>query len=216
MQCVNISNKLIALLDHELPAEEAVQVELHLEVCDECRGQIGVFAKVTREVDAYCNEAVVANARRAAPGWASLTVAAGVVTAVIALFLAWPRARVTPSTIQLPPVATANSLAVAGSALQMPGPPVHRNNRRHAGTDELRLVPVQAKDSALAQRLVAYDSQEEPMIQIAIPADEIFPPGAVPEGVNFVADMTIAADGTAEGMRLRPILAGFERRTTRP
>jgi hypothetical protein len=54
------------------------------------------------------------------------------------------------------------------------------------------------------------------MIQIAIPADEMFPPGAVPEGMHFVADVTIAADGSAEQLRLRPRLAGFERRTTQP
>ncbi|HTC63351.1 MAG TPA: zf-HC2 domain-containing protein [Candidatus Saccharimonadales bacterium] len=210
------SNKLISLLDHELPAEEAVKVELHLESCNECRGQISVFAKVSREVDAYCNEAITVNARRVAPAWASSAIAAGVVTAVIVLFLAWPRARVKPSTMQLPPVATANSLGVAGSSVSGSVPSIHRNNMRHAGAVESRIVPVQNNNSSSAQRIVTYDSQEEPMIQIAIPADEIFPPGAIPEGVNFLADLTIAADGTAEGMRLRPMLAGFERRTTRP
>jgi hypothetical protein len=209
------SNKLISLLDRELPAEEAVKVELHLETCNECRGQIGVFAKVSREIDAYCNDAIPLNVRRVAPAWASLTIAAGMVTAVIALFLAWPRAHVTPS-IQLPPVATPKTLAVAGNEMPVSASPVHQFHRRRAGTEGLRLVPVQRKTSAPAQRLIAYDPTEEPMIQIAIPADEIFPPGAVPEGVNFVADLTIAADGTAEGMRLRPMLAGFERRTTKP
>jgi hypothetical protein len=57
---------------------------------------------------------------------------------------------------------------------------------------------------------------DEPMIQIAIPADEMFPPGAVPEGMHFVADMTIAPDGSADRLQLRPRLAGFERRTTKP
>jgi hypothetical protein len=210
------SNKLISLLDHELPAEEAVKVELHLETCDECREQIKVFAKVSREVDAYCNEAIVLNARRAALPWAAVTVAAGVVTAVIALFLAWPRTRVTPSTVQLPPVARANSQAVAGSALPVSVPPIRLFHQRHASTNEMSLIPVQSENSSPAQSVTAYDSPEEPMIQIAIPADEMFPPGAVPEGVNFVANMTIVADGKGEEMRLRPMLAGFERRTTRP
>ncbi|HEX3376308.1 MAG TPA: zf-HC2 domain-containing protein [Candidatus Acidoferrales bacterium] len=210
------SNKLVSLLDHELPAEEAVKVELHLETCEECRGLLGVFAKVSREVDAYCNEAMEVNPRRVASGWAPLTIAAGMVTAVIVLFLAWPRARVTPSTMQLPQVTTATSLAVAGTPLPVTAPPNHRNHKQHAGTNELRIVPVQSKNSAPVQSVVDYDSPEEAMIQIAIPADEIFPPGAVPEGVNFMADLTISADGTAEGMRLRPMLAGFERRTTRP
>jgi len=38
----------------------------------------------------------------------------------------------------------------------------------------------------------------------------------VPDGVNFVADVAIATDGSAERVRLRPRLAGFERRTTEP
>jgi hypothetical protein len=211
------SKKLISLLDRELTAEEAVKMELHLETCDECREQIGVFAKVSREVDTYCHEALALNARRATPAWASLTIAAGVVTAVIVLFLAWPRSRVTPST-QLPPVAAANSLAVDGNRLPVSASQVHVHqfHRRHAVTEGLRLAQVQRKDATPAQRMVTYDNSEEPMIQIAIPADEIFPPGAVPEGVNFIADMTISANGTAESMRLRPMLAGFERRTTRP
>jgi hypothetical protein len=56
----------------------------------------------------------------------------------------------------------------------------------------------------------------QPAIEIAFPADEMFAPGAVPDGIQFVADVTIAPDGSAERLRLRPRLAGFERRTTQP
>jgi hypothetical protein len=56
----------------------------------------------------------------------------------------------------------------------------------------------------------------EPAVEIAIPADAIFPPGAVPEGVGFTADVTIAPDGSARQVRLRPQLTEFERRPTRP
>jgi anti-sigma factor RsiW len=44
----------------------------------------------------------------------------------------------------------------------------------------------------------------EPAIQIAIPAAAMFPPGAVPDGLTFIADVTIAADGSAQRLRLRP------------
>jgi len=77
-------------------------------------------------------------------------------------------------------------------------------------------VQNQNENSALAQNQNAYSLPDEPVIQIAIPAEEMFPPGAVPEGMHFVADVTIAADGSAERLRLRPRLAGFERRTTQP
>ena len=51
---------------------------------------------------------------------------------------------------------------------------------------------------------VASWTPAEPAIQIAIPAAAMFPPGAVPEGLTFIADVTIAADGSAQRLRLRP------------
>jgi len=44
----------------------------------------------------------------------------------------------------------------------------------------------------------------EPSIQIAIPVEAMFPPGAVPEGITFIADLSVAADGSVEGLRLQP------------
>jgi hypothetical protein len=44
----------------------------------------------------------------------------------------------------------------------------------------------------------------EPAIQIAIPADAMFPPGAVPEGMTYIANLSLAADGSVQGFRLRP------------
>jgi hypothetical protein len=38
----------------------------------------------------------------------------------------------------------------------------------------------------------------------------------VPEGVNFVADVSIGADGRVEQLRLQPRPARFERRTDQP
>jgi hypothetical protein len=44
----------------------------------------------------------------------------------------------------------------------------------------------------------------EPTIQILIPADALFPPGALPEGVDFVADLRLAAEGSPARLALRP------------
>jgi hypothetical protein len=43
----------------------------------------------------------------------------------------------------------------------------------------------------------------EPAIQIAIPVEAMFPPGAVPEGITFIADLSIAADESVQGLRLQ-------------
>ena len=56
----------------------------------------------------------------------------------------------------------------------------------------------------------------EPAIEIAIPADAMFPPGALPEGVNFTANISIAADGSAQQVRLQPRLIAFERKANQP
>jgi hypothetical protein len=56
----------------------------------------------------------------------------------------------------------------------------------------------------------------EPAIEITIPSDAMFPPGAVPEGVSFVAEVILGADGSAERLRLQPQFVTLERRATRP
>jgi hypothetical protein len=56
----------------------------------------------------------------------------------------------------------------------------------------------------------------EPAVEIAISADAMFAPGAVPPGISFTAELTIAADGTAERLGLHPRLSGFQRRTNQP
>jgi hypothetical protein len=56
----------------------------------------------------------------------------------------------------------------------------------------------------------------EAPVYIAIPADALFPPGAFPEGVGFVADVNLRPDGSAQRLRLQPQLVGFQTRGTRP
>jgi len=56
----------------------------------------------------------------------------------------------------------------------------------------------------------------QPAVEVAIPADSMFPPGAVPEGINFIADVNFAPDGSARQMRLRPRLTAIERSASQP
>jgi anti-sigma factor RsiW len=206
------SGKLIAWLDRELPAEEASEVERHLEACSECRSGIDAYRGVSGEFDAYCDAAIASSANRSVPRWAPVAAAAGAVAALVALFLAMPRARVVPPALHPPQAAVAASPAVVTAAVPASVSSIQKVHRRQAVT----AATIQNASSAPAQRQNAYMQPGEPVIQIAIPADEMFPPGAVPEGMHFFADVTIAADGSAERLRLRPQLVGFERRTTQP
>jgi anti-sigma factor RsiW len=206
------SGKLIAWLDHELPAEEAAEVERHLEGCSECRSGLDVYKRVSGEFNAYCNAEFSMGVRRKVSGWVPAVSSAGAVAALVALFLAMPRALVEPPALHPSQAAVGASPVVVAAGVPASVSSIQRVDWRRvvtpASVRDLSAAPVQSQNANYLP--------DEPMIQIAIPADEMFPPGAVPEGMNFVADVTIAADGSAERLRLRPRLAGFERRTTQP
>jgi hypothetical protein len=208
----DFSGKLIAWLDHELPAEKAAEVERHLADCSECRSGVDAYKRVSGEFDAYCDAAIASNARRGVPRWAPVVLGAGAAAALVALFLAMPQTRVESPAFHRPQTVVAASPVIVTNGLAVSISPAQRVHRRRA----VAPASIQIGSSASVQNQNAYLQPDEPMIQIAIPADEMFPPGAVPEGMHFVADVTIAADGSAERLRLRPRLAGFERRTTQP
>src|ERR1700686_917478 len=101
----DFSRKLMAWLDGELPAGDVADVERHLQICAQCRGQVEAYRQVTSAFDGYCDaycEAVTATrSRRKVPRW-GLTVAGAAAAAVAALFLLAPRARVQLSPARAP------------------------------------------------------------------------------------------------------------------
>ncbi len=206
----DFSGNLIAWLDGELPADEAAGMERHLTGCRECRSSVDAYKRASDEFDAYCDaEFASSTPKREGPRWMPATLGAGAVAALVAVFLAMPRPHnVTPHAVHAPQVAVTASPVIVAIAVPDTVSPVHRVHRRAAATP----VSVRETNAAPEQNQNAYLLPEETMIQIAIPADEIFPPGAVPEGMHFVADLTIAPDGSAERLRLLPRLVGFERR----
>ena len=185
----DVQAKLIAWLDRELPKDEASAVERHIEGCGECRRCLSALRQVSETFDAYCDAVMARKAPREVPRWVSVLAGAVVATAVI--FLALPRTRVAPPTVVEPTVAAASERA-PGPFVAEPAPRKIMVQRRHSGPRALR-VPQYA---TLGQPMDA-------AIQIAIPAEAMFPPGAMPNGVNFIADMRIGPDGSVEQVRLR-------------
>ncbi len=209
-----LSGKLIAWLDNELPAEEAAEVERHVAACSECRSDAGTYKRLSGEIDAYCDAAIASGGTRETFRWAPVATAAA---AVAVLFLLMPRTHVEPAVFTAPErVASASPAALApavpGALSSMPR--THRRQTAASTTPRNANAALAINQNDGSQNVGSLPDQ--PMIQIAIPADEMFPPGAVPEGMHFVADLTIAPDGSAERLRLRPRLADFERRTTQP
>jgi anti-sigma factor RsiW len=223
----DFSGRLIAWIDGELSEGEAARVERHLENCAECRSCVETYQRASR-VFAECRDAAAAAAlmpgRRAAVTW--VWVAAGAIAGVVLLLVIGPRQTAQRPTA-VPPSESGSSgieRSLRPDAAEVLSPasatpkwltknqrraePIHRETARTSDTAEAvaERAPVVPETSMLAASA----------IEIAFPSNAIFPPGAVPDGVGFVADVTLAADGSAERVRLEPRLVEFERRPRQP
>jgi anti-sigma factor RsiW len=179
--------KLIAWLDRELSAEEAAGVERHIEGCQECRSRLAAYERASETFDLYC-DAVVAKTRRRSPVW--VLALAGAVAASVVIFLAFPRTHVEPPPV-LTPTITAASAPVRTPPVVQPGQLAEHKafHRQHS----VAPAPIRAGKW----------QPPETTVQIAIPAEAMFPPGAMPNGLNFIAEMSIAPDGSVKQVRLR-------------
>jgi hypothetical protein len=232
------SGKLVAWMDSELPEGEAADVERHLGACGDCRERLAAYQQASSTFEAYCQTTLGEEARRPnAPHWAAAARLAGAIAAAaaIAVLLMLPRQRVAHAPAGATVVAGAPHVAVKAEdaphvavrkqaivdvkAAHCAASATKKERPRFAGPgartenspNETGLTASPVSPTENAGELPA-----EPPIQIDIPADAMFPPGAVPPGMRFTADLTIASDGSPERLGLRPRLAGFERRTNRP
>src|SRR5271157_4415589 len=183
----DFSGRLIAWMDCELEANEAAVVERHVRDCAECRERIAAYEDVSRGIAAYCDvvleTAMVTKIHRKLPRWVPVVAGAAAVAVVVLVLVSVPRsAKPVPV---IPRVAEARTPIAPKTGTNTPNPV----QRRHAAVHR----KTQTANWAVA----------EPAIQIAIPGDAMFPPGALPEGVNFVANLSLA-DGSVQGLRLQP------------
>jgi len=215
----DMTGKLVAWLDGELASDDSAQVERHLGVCEECRQRSESYRRLSSAFVGYCDaycDAVMASKARKERSRRALTMALAAAAAVAAVFLLSARIR-----LQKP--ATAGSPAVehlaAAPAPVSPANVVQTNDASVATPpqrDRTRRARAQASASPTQFQKAAWPGDGEPTLEIAIPGEALFAPGALPEGVGFTADVTIAPDGWAQQMQVRPQLAEFERRATQP
>jgi hypothetical protein len=220
------SQKLVAWLDSELPEGETAKMERHLADCTQCREQIDAYRQASDVFEAYVNaygdSALAAKPGRRPVQAARAVSAAGAIAAmVVAFFLVTARMR---HSAVVGTAAESGSTTAASQAVQMAQKePV----RQLAAVAPLGATP-HVEKSKIAERTShpAPDRRTEaaqpqdnadllpgaPAVEISIPADAIFPPGAIPAGVSFTADVTMASDGSAEQIRLRPQLTEFEKK----
>jgi hypothetical protein len=174
-------------------------VQRHVRECIECRTQLDAYQEVSRTFDAYLDATVASKSQRRVPCPVRVLGVAGAVGLAAVLLVSY-HTRVEPP---VPP----SSVKAAPSALVLEAAPAPAPARRvHRPRS---VAPVQ-------NQIAINWPPTQPAIQIAIPAESMFPPGAMPEGINFTADLSIAADGSAQEMRLQPRLILFERRAIQP
>jgi hypothetical protein len=159
----NFSGKLIAWLDRELTEAEAVDVEQHVRQCAECRRAVDSYRRISAAF-LGCYVSAMSPAKRAPRYWRWIAVAAAAF--LIAAFLTRPRPRQLPAMPQAP-----HAPAMAFEKT----PP--------------RLLVVRTHRAPAPKPIRAQWIAVEPTIKVALPADALFPPGAVPSGFSFIADV---------------------------
>jgi anti-sigma factor RsiW len=193
------STKLVALLDGELAGDERAMLERHTHECLECHARLAEYEQVSKTLNAYClrpTDSQQSAGRSRLP--AVFPIATPAVLAAI-LLVALLRPHSDPTVTSSSRFASPPPSATASEPPSVPVPKAHRSHKPSP-------IPTQATNSL----------PPEPAIRIAIPAESMFPPGAVPEGVSFSADVSLGPDGWAQQVRLRPHLAAFDGRAIEP
>lgn len=202
-----------AWMDRELAPEESERMRQHLENCAECRDRFHSYLQVSVELGAFCEEQWVSRSRRTGNRWMPAVYLGGATAAVVAMLLlaAWPRVQTPAHLAEKSPVSIS-----AVSPEQTPAAPAREVERARRRQAPAAIRQVQRVSRQVVADDVTSATPSEPVIEISIPGDELFPPGAVPPGMRFAAYLSIAPDGSADRMRVQPRLTGFERRTSIP
>jgi anti-sigma factor RsiW len=188
----NSSRRLVAWMDGELAENESAAVEQHVRTCPECQRRVAAYEEVSRSFAAHYEaalKAALATTREATkkprkvPLWVPVVTGAAAVAAVALLLALLPRS-VKPAPV-VPQVAETRPAIAVETPKKLLKPVQHRRVAAHR----------KAPGTSVAQA--------GPAIQITIPAEAMFPPGAVPEGVNYIANLSLA-DGSVQGLRLQP------------
>ncbi|HUA22137.1 MAG TPA: zf-HC2 domain-containing protein [Bryobacteraceae bacterium] len=179
------AGRLVAWLDGELPAAEATNVEWHIGRCEECRHWVSAYREIGESFLICFEAAVVTSPRRNRPRWALVLGVAAAAATLLAVVLLRP-APMQPLSLNPPPAVHAPAIAFERTPTPAAGVPARR---RSIAAPHVALNP--------AWRPM------EPMVQISIPAEAMFPPGAVPAGFSYITEVSFAP-GSPQAVRIGP------------
>lgn len=205
----DVDRQLVAWLDRELSEDEAAEVERHVNACRECRSRAEAYERASIAFNAYCDALRAASARRKTVRpklAAAVAVAAIWALALLAQYTRTRNAQPRPHE-SAPETTVADAPLVGGAAAVRP-------SAVHPIKDSKKVR--RRNVVAPGEELDVHPFRAGPAIQVTIPAEAVLPPGAAPAGENFVVDFRIGPDGSAEEIRLRTQLTGFEGRVSEP
>ena len=186
----NFSGRLIAWLDGELPEAEAVNVEWHLRQCEECRCASASYREISGAfLDCYM-AAMPVRSRSNRGRWFAL--AGSVAATILIAAVLFPRPR--PHALPSPPLAlSAPSFAFEKAPpriIAFQARPVHVFHTRPTPVFDARPAPaLRARTTPTFKPVREQWVTVEPTVEISLPADALFPPGAVPPGFSYIADI---------------------------
>jgi anti-sigma factor RsiW len=193
-------------MDGELAKSEAAEVEQHVRACPACGKCVSACEEICREFAAYYaafTQTRPVALRQKVSSW--VPIAASVAAVAAMLMIAFmtrsakqvptiQQAAAIPSTVETSPIPKTTAPA-SQPAAQDHYPPYRQQKAIRVGQPH-RTTKL---DSTKAEWAII-----EPAIEIAIPAEAMFPPGAVPEGVTYIANVSLGPDGLVRGLRLQP------------
>jgi len=189
------SAKLVAWLDRELDDMDMAAVEIHVRTCPTCATSASKYRWMSRAIDEYLaiHPMPVGNKRSSWVPAISVIAAAAMFGIIIWISFRPDTAHVAPQSTAMTSTARPPTIPVerAKPALERKAHSRHAVSHRPAVSKPVRWLP------------------PEPAFQVAIPAESMFPPGAVPDGVTFIADVSLGADGSPQQIRLQPRLLRF-------
>ena len=179
--------KLVAWLDGELPGDEAAAIRTHVRECQTCRSRITAYEKVSEDFDLYCNALFEAGTKPRTLPW--IPVLATAAALVIITFIVYLRTRVAPSRPAFTPIVSAQPASIP-APVSAPGA---------APGKAARHKPASPPGKPRAPQWEPWETS----VEIAIPAESVFAPGAMPEGMRLIGELRIGPDGSVRQVRFR-------------
>ncbi len=153
------------------------------------------YEQVSKTFEAYCDAVMAAKTHPNVLRWVPAVSGALLAVAATVLLFTLQRPPIDPRPVVTPRAAAAPVQALVAESVLSAEPVATKKIHRPRA-----VLPVQES----VQEPAAKWQPPDTAVQITIPAETMFAPGAIPEGMNFVAELSIGPDGSVERLRLRP------------